>query len=485
MSKRRGPGSSKRTGRLSASHSLGAGSAPDVAPANGSVRSAAAGPVADDPARPATSGGPRAGEAKPPPADGGYSSAEYRALQMAVEEGRVSFHQVATAWFHSHFGGERCSECQGVGTVLDPPAGSMSCAVCTKACETCGGTGTLRDRQADEAYANIFPELLRVFGEQRGGVITAYFCENIRVGAALTDIWSAADRADGPILSLEEIEREKADRARPRGFMERTRDWLGGRFRQRAASTAIHLEPTFGDPDSPRAKQILFRCLKVHYQALEFLDPKPRKICMRMTFNVITMLLGTLDSRIGRGEPASAFDTSHADQRALEEELARTESYYLQSAMRTARLEYLAGMLPGLVLAGVAAYLVHRLEWAPPEMAIAFLAGGLGALVSVMGRLTSGKLALNHESGKPTLRLLGAIRPLIGALLGLALFVFISGDVLLSIEPPGDADTEPYFFAAIGFLAGFSERWAQDMIDPSKLSQSTPQAPGPAPPATR
>lgn len=141
-------------------------------------------------------------------------------------------------------------------------------------------------------------------------------------------------------------------------------------------------------------------------------------------------------------------------------------------------------MVPGLLLAGGVAYLINQLDWAAPEMALAFLAGGLGALVSVMERLTTGKLALNHESGKATLRLLGGIRPFIGALFGLALFVFISGDVLLSIEPPGDAGAEPYFLAAIAFLAGFSERWAQDMIDPAKVSTAA-QASGPTQPAVR
>ena len=395
-----------------------------------------------------------------------HTSSEYRALKQSVEAGRVTFHQVATAWFNSHFGGVRCDRCLGVGTTT-VPGGAQDCAVCTRPCQACAGTGTVPDRASAAAYADIFPDLLRVFGDQRGGLITAYFCENIRVGAALTDIWSAADRPDGPIMSVAERERWRGELTQ-RSEWERLKDWAKGHFRETAGSTAIHLEPTFGDPDSPRAKQILFRCLKVHYQALEFLKPKPRKICMRMTFNVITMLLGTLDNRIGRGEPASAFDKSHDDQRALEAELASTEEYYQRSALRTARLEYLAGMGPGLLLAAVASVALYRLEL-PSELAISFIAGALGALVSVMERLTSGKLVLNHEAGKATTRLLGAIRPFIGALFGLALYVFISGDVLLSISPPRDPEQGRYFFAAIGFLAGFSERWAQDMLDPSKL----------------
>jgi hypothetical protein len=378
-----------------------------------------------------------------------YGTPQYQALKKAVEETNVTFHQVATAWFNWHFGGERCTTCDGFKR--------------SPRCKHCNGRGTIPNAARARAYEEIFPELLRIFGEQRGGLITAYFCENIRVGAALTDIYVAADRADGPIRSLKDIEKDRKREAKLKGRAKAWR-WFRNRFREQASNTAIHLEPTFGDPDSPRAKQLLFRCLKVHYQALEFLKPKPRKICMRMTFNVITMLLGTLDSRIGRGEQASAFDKSHDDQRALEEEIASTETYYLTSARRTARLEYILGMIPGLLLAGGVAALIYDLDWAPREMSIAFLAGSLGALVSVMQRLTADKLKPNHEAGKATLRILGGIRPFIGGLFGLALYVFVSGDLLVAVEPPVDQEAQRHFFAAIAFLAGFSERWAQDMI---------------------
>lgn len=417
-----------------------------------------------------------------------YSAPEYRALLMARDEGNVSFHQVATAWFNWHFGGERCKRCHGRGTLLAPaqqngrPAARRAPETgAQRDCSRCDGTGTIRNPASARAYEEIFPDLMRVFGEQRGGVISAYFCENIRVAAALTDIWSAAERADGPILTLPQLRKQQRLEQRAEAERQARRNWIarawarmraklpqvGGRFQQKASSTAIHLEPIFGDPDSPRAKAILFRCLKLHYHALEYLTPKPRKICMRMTFNVITTLLGTLDSRAARGEPASAFESSYDDQRTLDDELASTENYYLTSAQRTARLEYIFGMLVGVPLVTAAAVLIYQLDWAPRELSVSFAAGAVGGLVSVMERLTNGKLNLNHEAGKATLRILGTIRPLVGALFGLALFLFVSGEVVDVNVPSGDA--EPYFFAAISFLAGFSERLAGDVVDPAKL----------------
>ncbi len=419
-----------------------------------------------------------------------YDSAEYRAYRRAVDRGDVSFHQVASAWFDWHWGPDDCPDCFGTGwtaaleretanvaaapgeaastaTLVTVTAPSNGTGLRTR-CPTCQGRGRYHRIQGRaSAYEEIFHELLETFSEQRGGLITAYFCENIRVAAALTDIWSAADRADGPVRTVEEVQADRAQ-LQKRGGFKRFTAWFVDLFREKASNTAIHIEPTFGDPDSPRAKQILFRCLKVHYQALEYLKPKPRKICMRMTFNVITMLLGTLDNRIGRGELASDFEKSHADQRTLEQELESTEAYYLTAVRRQARVHYMLGMLIGLPLAGGAAYVLYLFNELPVNMSIAFAAGAAGALVSVMERLTSGKLEMNHEAGRTINVTLGLIRPFIGALFALALYFFISGDLLSVFQLPEGQEAQRYFFAGIGFLAGFSERFAQDMVAQGK-----------------
>jgi hypothetical protein len=58
--------------------------------------------------------------------------------------------------------------------------------------------------------------------------------------------------------------------------------------------------------------------------------------------------------------------------------------------------------------------------------------------------------------------LAGGFRPIIGAALGAALFILISGGLV----PLGSANGSNgvFFFAGLAFLAGFSERWAQDTI---------------------
>lgn len=90
--------------------------------------------------------------------------------------------------------------------------------------------------------------------------------------------------------------------------------------------------------------------------------------------------------------------------------------------------------------------------------------GALGAIVSVMERITRGKrLDVDVDQTKVVKVLAGGFRPLIGAAFGAALFVLIRGHLLPLTLPPDDR-TALFYFGGLAFIAGFSERWAQDTI---------------------
>jgi hypothetical protein len=72
-------------------------------------------------------------------------------------------------------------------------------------------------------------------------------------------------------------------------------------------------------------------------------------------------------------------------------------------------------------------------------------------------------LNLNFELGRKWLALVGAVRPLIGAVFGLVLFGLIEGS-FLPISLSGDALTRFFTIAILSFAAGFNERWAQDVL---------------------
>jgi hypothetical protein len=391
------------------------------------------------------------------------AESDLEASRYAHWRGTVTFHDVAGAWFN----------------MSDP---------------------NLSDELRAQFKA-IFPGLLDAFAEPRKGIITAYFCRHIRVAAALTDIGHAADAPEGvpeaalkgpPPASLRPLlEQPSEPKMKPK--VRRKPPWYRRVFNAHvfdpapASSSAIHIEPTFGDPADWKAKELIFHCLHLHYKALEFLAPQPRKICMRMIFGVITTLLGTLDQRQldhVSGRPGAAFGSDPTEVEALERELAQAQAYYRQAAQRQAQLDYMLGMLTCLAIAAVVTAIVALTAGLLDKPAtVAVLGGATGATVSVMSRMSSGGLKLNPESGTKTIRALGFMRPIIGAVFGAVVFAFLDGGIIDLFTPPQD-ETQLAFYAGLGFISGFSERFAQDVI--AQVGPKTPQPPdtasSPAPP---
>jgi hypothetical protein len=381
--------------------------------------------------------------------------AEIGLLKQAVEDRRVTFHFVARAWFR----------------ICDP---------------------SLSDDQR-ESFQKLFPQLVKAFAEPRGGVVTSYFCRHIPVAAALTDIDTAARLGDSVPTQVEDPtpdQRESAASGFLAGYRERRRERRAAldrdrRQRREATSSAVHLEPTSGQPGDWKAKEILFRCMDLHNRALEFLKPKPRKICMRMVFGIVVALLGALDQPApAPGARTRPFSDDLRAVEALEAQLEQARRYYDRSAQHQAQYEYFLGMVGGLLallgaLFGVG--LLVNSDLLKEPLLAAPLAGGAGALVSVMTRMTRGQLVVNYESGRRSIRLIGGMRPVIGALFGGALYLLLAGGLVTIAQTPQDATKLLYFYTAVAFLAGFSERWAQDVV----AGAETAVAPATGPPAAR
>jgi len=240
--------------------------------------------------------------------------------------------------------------------------------------------------------------------------------------------------------------------------------------------------------------ELLFQCESLSYQSYYRLDDGDRRLCQTMVFAVIREILRRLDTPTGQVEGAQPLEllgsvragietpasSSEVRQDAgsspfafLRGELERAEAFLHRSARRRAQMIYLRSMLYGGLLLGLAlSVLAAALTWpfdVPGSilraLTLSLAAGGLGAVVSVLSRTTFGESQLNLptiESGVSNLRLLGGLRPVVGAIFGVALFVLIAS-TLLPVEPPSGSD-DTYVYVAVAFLAGFSERFAQDMF---------------------
>lgn len=153
---------------------------------------------------------------------------------------------------------------------------------------------------------------------------------------------------------------------------------------------------------------------------------------------------------------------------AYRADLAATQIRFRAAAQREAQSRYWRGVMAGaFLLAGFCALLGAVFWWRGTNAAygVAIPAGGLGAMVSVLQRMTSGKLVLDIDASRDLLRVFGAVRPFIGAIFGLAFTALLLGGIIPAIEVP--EGKELAFFAGLGFLAGFNERWAQDMLKAS------------------
>jgi hypothetical protein len=341
-----------------------------------------------------------------------HARAEQDELRVALEQKAVTFHEVARSWFGVHDRG------------LSPD-----------------------DR---EGYRALFPQLLEQFTNARHGIESDYFCEHIKVAAALTDIDQAAHSPAGV-----------AKEAEPAASQSRLARWW--QSRTGASASAIHLEPLLGEPEDVESRRLLSSCLDLQYRALEFLGPKHRKICMRRIFAIITSLLGTLDNRAHKRNGAEPVGLTEREARQLDSEFEDARCYYEDHAERRVQLRYLLGMGLGVGAAFALFVIVGEAGTEEPLM-VSLFAGALGALISVLMRLTKGRLDVERETSTPVAVLLGLVRPLIGAVFGALVYVLVEGGLLtLGVQPPRGAD--PLLsYAGLGFLAGFSERIAQTAV---------------------
>jgi hypothetical protein len=190
-----------------------------------------------------------------------------------------------------------------------------------------------------------------------------------------------------------------------------------------------------------------------------------------------------------------------ADTASLVEELeagiTASERLLEERVQRRNRDRYLLGILIGtltLLPAGAALTFVAMdqlgyPDYPPSVLVAAVIFGGLGGSVSVLSRVTYGRFRLD-VSGNVSSFVRGMARPVVGAVFALALFSLTVGGVLPLKVPPSHSG-RLFFFAGLGFIAGFSERFAEDQFRGAVagfsggVSATTDdQAPGTPPPPT-
>src|SRR5437764_105548 len=281
-----------------------------------------------------------------------------------------------------------------------------------------------RARQAgtlDSATTAAYDSARAAFQANHGEIIRAYWCSHVESAVALTE------------------------RKRLRGL--------------RPPSFGFHRETDWATKNAPDVAAELHRCDELAVRANAVLTGVRQRICLELVVSCASHLLSLVDRRAGTEDEAWAAAALERERAAID----KVETYYCQAANGQAQLVYFGGIATVfLVIAGIAAAWLS-ISWAAPVAALA--AGAAGAVVSVMQRINSGKFELEYDIGGPYAFFLGGLRPLIGGAFAMAItFAFDGGLLHLPVAQGESTDHRRLALLVLAFLAGFSERWAQDTL---------------------
>lgn len=189
--------------------------------------------------------------------------------------------------------------------------------------------------------------------------------------------------------------------------------------------------------------------------------------------------------------------------KVVKENLAHARAYHEKAAKLTAQMDYFMGNLLGFV--GIIAMLAivawmndfsfSNLEKVLEEdgavklkvatlMYFGITAGCIGAIISVMTRISSGNLQLNHEPDSQTIRIVGLIRPFIGGVFGGLLLLLLNSGLSIFNMADENASKAIANFIVLGFIAGFFERFVPDILDQTRGKLAGGEEPAALPPET-
>ena len=289
----------------------------------------------------------------------------------------------------------------------------------------------LRNGASGDAAA-AYHEILGRFERRHGKLVHSFWCTHLESGVALTE--------------------------KPAKFPWQRSTW------------SYHRESDWATKGRHEIASQLHRCDELAVRARTVLTGVRQRICLQLVTAASAHLLSLVD------ESSAHADAENASVLKSEiEALDQTEAYYRQAANGQAQIVYFAGMATVAAVISAVAGVALAFGWMSGVAAL--IAGAIGAVVSVVQRINAGQFELDYDVGRPYAFFLGGLRPLIGGAFALAItFAFTSGLLHLPISAKDPESDHKLAVFVVGFLAGFSERWAQDT-----LTTALPAAAGPAP----
>jgi hypothetical protein len=295
----------------------------------------------------------------------------------------------------------------------------------------------LRAEQGTTALEKHYNAVKHEFEAANGRIVKSYWCSHVESAVVLTE--------QKPRMSV------------------------------RGLRCGFYLEGDWAAHDWPDIAAELHHCDELAVKATSVLTGVRHRICMNLIMASAEHLMSLVDRRASGTPPDKDDAVVRRERRCLE----KTEHYYTVAANGQAQIVYFAGMALVLCVIAICASVWLSVAWATGVAAL--LAGASGAVVSVVQRINSGRFDLDYDVGRPYALFLGGLRPLIGGAFAMALaFAFDGGLLHLPVlETEARADRR-LALLVIAFVAGFSERWAQDVLV-SAVPGAKQKDPAPAP----
>jgi hypothetical protein len=280
---------------------------------------------------------------------------------------------------------------------------------------------SLRNGDENTGAEAAYRDTLERFEARHGELVKAYWCSNVESAVALTE------------------HRRRFAWAKPVATFHRETDWA--------------------TPEHPDIAHELHRCDEIGVRARAVLHGIRQLICMQLVMASASHLLSLVDARAARTNEQQTQEALKHER----ESIADTYRYYCHAANGQAQMVYFAGMATVAGVIFVISALWLAVDWASPIAAL--IAGAIGAVISVVQRINSGQFQLEYDVGRFYAFFLGGLRPVIGGALALVIsFTFTSGVLHLPISSDDPNTNERIALLVVSFIAGFSERWAQDTL---------------------
>jgi hypothetical protein len=253
---------------------------------------------------------------------------------------------------------------------------------------------------------------------------------------------------------------------------EKQGDRVLGFLWRRPPSIRLHCATDWATRDAPELGHAIHTTETLAIRVSEVLHGTSERVAMQWLLSVAGYLLSVVDKVHGKPKAAEVSRAAHR----ARAELKQVEDYYDRAGEKAGRLVYFWGMMIGVaalaVIAVVGAWVYSLVADFQPKSEgtrmffICYGMGAVGAVISVLTRMASrgSEAWVDYEVGRPALRRVGSFRPVIGAVFAVVLyFALQSGLVQLTVDSANEQQLV-YFYAALAFIAGFSERRARLLL---------------------